>query len=112
MLVLLGLLAFLAAALSIIPGEQPPVRHDGASRTPPEYATEIERNLNECLLPKAQNGQYSSSDGGKSATALLEECMRELIPWVSSCTASGDTKYDCESKALMIAQFTIKSFNK
>jgi hypothetical protein len=74
---------------------------------------DVDKALTECLLPKAQYGQYSSSDGGKSAEILLEkECTGEYAAWVEQCQKAGDTQENCVVKSAIIAQTAIKAFNK
>src|SRR6266581_2841069 len=65
----------------------------------------IDKQLLQCLMPKAQYGQYSSYDGGKSARILLEqECTHEYLAWIKSCVAAGDTQDNCILKVAIIAQ--------
>jgi hypothetical protein len=75
--------------------------------------TKVDEKLRTCLMPKAQYGQYSSYDGGKSAASLLQDaCPTEYLQWVQACTASGETRESCVRKAALIAQMAIKLFNK
>ena len=50
----------------------------------PDPAT-VSARFTQCLLPKAQYGEYSSYDGGKSAAALLGECVGVEDEWQKSC---------------------------
>lgn len=71
------------------------------------------KKLSYCLLPKAQYGQYSSHDGGKSAQKLLErECTDEYLGFVKSCISKENSKEKCVTVAAIHAQVAIKSFNK
>jgi len=66
----------------------------------------------ECLVSKAKNGQYSSFDGGKSATRLLGECPDQWKECVDACVASGDTDGNCTLKSGILAQSALKLLNK
>jgi hypothetical protein len=77
----------------------------------PDPAT-VSARFTQCLLPKAQYGEYSSYDGGKSAAALLGECVGVEDEWQKSCEAAGDTDHNCFGKAMIVAQTAIKSFGK
>jgi hypothetical protein len=69
--------------------------------------------LSQCLLPKIQYGQYSSYDGGKSALNLLEDgCVNESSRWIEACVASGNTRENCNEKAVILAQASIKMMGK
>jgi len=69
--------------------------------------------LFECLAPKAQYGEYSSYDGGKSAGELVtRKCFDESEAWIKSCHSTGDSEDICLAKALGIAQLVIKQFGK
>ncbi len=71
------------------------------------------KNLIYCLMPKAQYGQFSSYDGGKSAQALLEkECKSEYLSFIRACVAAGKNQDSCLMSALVTAQVAIKTFNK
>jgi hypothetical protein len=71
----------------------------------------VDQRLTQCFLPKAQYGQYSSYDGGKSALALIGECD-VAFEWEDQCEAKGGAKDDCEAKILILAQAAIKEFGK
>jgi hypothetical protein len=74
---------------------------------------DVDRKLFECLAPKAQYGEYSSYDGGKSAGELVtRKCFDESEAWIKSCHSTGDSEDICLAKALGIAQLVIKQFGK
>jgi len=74
---------------------------------------EITRQLDDCLQPKIQHGQYSSDDDGKSAEALLNQCPSEAEKWTTWCERySGDDRTTCTVKVIVAAQQAIKKFNK
>lgn len=79
----------------------------------PSDPNDVDRQLIYCLLPKAQYGEYSSYDGGKSARHLLiGQCPHEYLAWEESCEAHGDTSSNCDLKSMIIAQAAIKKFGK
>ncbi|MBI2715562.1 MAG: hypothetical protein HYX37_14100 [Rhizobiales bacterium] len=83
---------------------------------PKSDTQKINRELQQCLLPEAQYGKYSSFDGGKSANSLLDKCKREYLAWVDECerntSATGDTTESCIMKVMIAAQAAIKLFGK
>lgn len=82
-------------------------------KIPSSEEGDVDSNLTYCLLPKAQYGEYSSYDGGKSARHLLQdECPNEYMAWEESCEAHGDTSNNCVLKSMIIAQAAIKKFGK
>jgi hypothetical protein len=66
----------------------------------------------DCIISKAKNGEYSSLDGGKSATRLLGECPDQWKEYVDACMRSGDTDGDCTLKSGILAQAALKLLNK
>lgn len=84
------------------------------SKEQAEQATDgMTRKLSYCILPAAQYGQYSSYDGGKSASnILLEKCSTETIAWVDNCMATGSSKEQCMTSVMIMTQVAIKSFGK
>jgi hypothetical protein len=84
------------------------------SKAQAEQAMEgLTRKLSYCILPAAQYGQYSSFDGGKSAsTILLEKCPADTFAWIDNCMAAGSSKEQCMTSALVMTQVAIKSFGK
>ena len=83
--------------------------------TPPVTETgeiKVDQNLNQCLLSKAQYGEYSSYNGGKSAMKLMMDCPIEAKAWIDNCVKGGDEKGNCNLKVGMLAQVAIKSFGK
>jgi hypothetical protein len=87
---------------------------DLKTEEPVETPRDVNVALSECLLPKAQYGQYSSYDGGKSAVSLLtRECPTEAAAWIADCQKkTGADEQTCGANALVAAQAAIKSFNK
>ncbi|HEV2646256.1 MAG TPA: hypothetical protein VGU46_07835 [Acidobacteriaceae bacterium] len=71
----------------------------------------LDARLTQCLLPKAQYGEYSSFDGGKSAFALIGECD-VAVEWEENCVATGGTEHNCFTKIMILAQAAIKEFGK
>jgi hypothetical protein len=87
--------------------------------SPPEVAQEMTQDpgpqtkaFTDCLISKAQNSQYSSFDGGKSAMQLLGDCPDQWKEYVDACMRSGDTDGNCTVKSAVIAQAALKLFNK
>jgi hypothetical protein len=80
----------------------------------PQPNTEsLNRQLVQCILPKAQYSQYSSFDGGRSAEKLLDEdCPNESFAWEEKCEADGQSSKDCFLKQMILAQAALKSFGK
>ncbi|MGA2989546.1 MAG: hypothetical protein ABSD88_03645 [Candidatus Korobacteraceae bacterium] len=73
----------------------------------------LSKQLIYCLMPKAQYGQYSSYDGGKSAASLLQDaCPSEYLAWVNNCKRLGTSERQCILAAAVTAQKVIKSFGK
>jgi hypothetical protein len=104
----------LAIILNPPDAEKPVPEHPTTQKESVKTSKEIDKALTYCLLPKAQYGQYSSYDGGKSAGALLEEgCPNEFVDWMESChNVSGEDEKTCFTKAMIISQAAIKTFNK
>ena len=72
----------------------------------------IVKNLSYCMAPKAQFGQYSSFDGGKSAVKLALECQIEVMEYANNCKGAGRANDDCMWELAILAQVTIKMFGK
>ena len=72
----------------------------------------IAKHLSYCMAPKAQFGQYSSFDGGKSAVKLTLECQKEMMEYMDNCKEAGRTIDDCLWELGIFAQVTIKMFGK
>lgn len=68
--------------------------------------------LSECLLPKAQYGQYSSYDGGKSAISLMKDCPKESLNYIDACRKTGKDSGQCNLEVGILAQMALKLFNK
>jgi len=79
-----------------------------------EPSTKTDDALRYCVMPKAQYGQYSSYDGGKSASSLLlRECPTESRAWIAHCErTSGTDNRECTRRALIFAQIVLKLFGK
>jgi len=111
-----GIIVALIVVVCLLPAPSVPSNPSSPSvnqeATPP--TVDVDKVLTECLLPKAEYGQYSSYDGGKSAEILLEkECPDEYMAWVQSCQeVLGQDENTCVVKAAIIAQAAIKQFNK
>jgi hypothetical protein len=73
---------------------------------------QLAKDLQQCLMPEAQYGRYSSFDGGTSAGNLLMKCIKEFSAWENSCEALGSTKEQCMTTGLITAQIAIKNFGK
>ena len=104
-IIILGILA-----LFDLVGRKFPDQQQEEERIP----VDVDKALTYCLMPKAQYGQYSSYDGGKSAVSLLTEgCPAEMAAWIEQCEKdSGEDEKTCGVKALVISQAAIKKFNK
>ena len=72
----------------------------------------IVKHLSYCMAPKAQFGQYSSFDGGKSAAKLALECPKEILEYTDNCISAGRSNDDCMWELAILAQVTIKMFGK
>lgn len=71
------------------------------------------RRLTECLKVKAQSGQYSYYDGGKSARKLLEdECADEYHGYIVECMKGGVGRNQCIFSAAGGAQVILGLLNK
>jgi hypothetical protein len=94
--------------------KNPPLENSNAHIDSLKTSKEIDKEFTHCIVSNAQYGSYSSYDGGKSAEALLEkECPFEYVEWVNSCEKdSGDDEKMCIVKAAILAQVTLKKFNK
>ena len=78
-----------------------------------EAAKKAGDNLEYCLMPAAEFGEYSSFDGGKSAIRMLaEKCHSEFLAWTKACQADGKSDGDCTFTAGIGAQLAIKKFGK
>ncbi|MGB6686834.1 MAG: PH domain-containing protein [Terracidiphilus sp.] len=75
-------------------------------------ATSEAKALTDCLVSSAQNGQYSSFDGGKSATKLLADCPDQWKEYIDACMRSGDADGNCTLKSAILAQTALKLLNK
>jgi len=72
-------------------------------------ATQADGLLSDCLLDKVKLGGYTSTDGGVSAILLLRKCSDQERIWHASCMASGgNNDGDCNLKAGILAQASIK----
>lgn len=78
----------------------------------PQKPDDESKAFTDCLLSKAQNSQYSSFDGGKSAMQLLGDCPDQWKDYVDACMRSGNTDGDCTLKSGILAQAALKSLNK
>jgi hypothetical protein len=72
----------------------------------------ITKAFTDCLLSRAQNGSYTSFDGGKSAMLLMGQCTAQWNAWQDKCMADGDTDGGCTLKAAMLAQSALKLLGK
>jgi hypothetical protein len=91
--------------------QEPPTQ--SSTKTAKADGKILDKRFVECLLPKAQSGEYSSFDGGKSARRLLEEgCGTEYLAYTDRCIASGYSEDNCVTRAAIIAQSAIKQFGK
>jgi hypothetical protein len=67
-----------------------------------------------CLISEiseAQQGTYTSLDGGRSAIKLMAQCDEVMWAYVDYCVATssvGHTRGDCQLQAGMLAQSTLK----
>lgn len=86
---------------------RPQAQTTGAAPSNPQA-----KALIDCMISKAQDGQYSSDDGGKSATQLLGVCPDQLKEYVDVCVQAGDTDGNCTLKSGILAQSTLKLLNK
>jgi hypothetical protein len=114
-LAIIAILAAVGLFDDLFGPEKPAPERSSPQQEVTKTPAEIDKALQYCLLPKAQYGQYSSYDGGKSAGALLEEgCPREFFDWMNSCEKkiSGDDEKTCFTKAMILSQVAIKTFNK
>jgi hypothetical protein len=76
-------------------------------------SSSVTKAFNDCLLSQAQNGSYTSSDGGVSAIRLMGQCEAQWNAWQDQCIAAGgDTDGDCTLKAAMLAQSALKMRGK
>ena len=75
-------------------------------------AKDADRELANCLGPKAQLGQYSSLDGGRSVRSMLVACPAESLAWVERCVSKGDTQETCTFKVAAVAQDALKALKR
>jgi hypothetical protein len=70
-------------------------------------------NLEHCVIPKIQYGQYSSYDGGESVRKLLtRECDDEYYQALDTCAALGESKDSCDTKLWNATEATIRQLGK
>jgi hypothetical protein len=66
----------------------------------------------DCLLAQAQNGSYTSFDGGKSALQLIGRYKAQWNAFEDGCIAAGDTDSNCTLKSGLLAQSALKQVGK
>jgi hypothetical protein len=69
-----------------------------------------DRAFVDCAVREAKNGQYSSHDGGDSASKLIDKCSAEFHIWTRFCQDAGNTEEACVTWVEAAAQESIRQF--
>ena len=93
-------------------GAKKPLQQGPPVANKPSAAKDAERELVNCLAPKAQLGQYSSLDGGRSVRSMLVACPSESLAWVQRCVSQGDTQETCTFKVTAVAQDALRALKR
>ena len=78
---------------------------------------EVFTAYNRCIVPKIQNGPYSSYDDGKSAVAIVSECSKESAALTDACSGGpnqspSDGSDNCKFLGLFLTQAALKIMGK
>jgi len=88
---------------------KPPPSANLPSADDPQFASGLGAALQQCIVPEAKSGHYSSNPG-QSTELLIGKCQQPWMAWVNDCVAHGGTQDSCIAKSAGFAQATIQRF--
>lgn len=69
-------------------------------------------NFSECLLAQANTGNYSSSEGNRSAVRMLDACHTDFRAWHNQCVLQIRDEASCSFNASLLAHSALSAAGK